>query len=355
MQFHQSTDMYSRFNGPTTNKDAPAPPQPTKAQSAIEKLLFIFLGLLAVLTGLAIWSAYDPDHRRVPNHVAEGIRNDRINIVVFGIGGETHPGGGKDMADAIVLISLKPSTRQAAIISIPRDLWVRVGRYGTHRLNQAHAIGNQGGYPGAGPGLLCDTIQTFFGQPIHGFARVDFKAFSRIIDDLGGIDVYNPHAFHDFLFKDGFPQGWQHLDGKRALAYARYRYIDGPEGTNFSREQRQQQIIDAVREKVRNSGADDAGRLIRALSTLSSNTETNLTAAQMWTLYRTFRDVDRRNVRHVSLQNFTVVFPVTRLIDPGEAVRPRTGDFHEIQRMTREIFNTPPVPASHQQSTVMAR
>jgi len=331
------------------------PPQPTRAQSAIEKFLFAFVGLLAVLAVLALWSAYDPKHRRVPNHIEEGLHGDRVNIVVFGIGGDRHPGGGKDMADAIMLVSLKPSTHQAAVISIPRDLWVRVGLYGTHRLSQAHAIGNQSGYPGAGPGLLCDTIEQLFGQPVHAFVRVDFAAFEEIIDKLGGIDVYCPHAFNDYLFHDGFPQGWLHLNGKRALAYARYRYINGADGTNFARERRQQQIIDAVRDKLRNTGSDSAGRLIGALSALSSHTETNLTATQMWTLYRTFGDVDPKSVEHISLQRFTEVFPVTRFVDPGDAVRPRTGDFNEIRRLTRDVFQSQSMLRANEQSMTMAR
>ena len=333
-----NTDGSGRFSrlDPTVKREEP---KPTKSQSALEYVLFAVFGVLIVLAGVALWSQYDPEHKKVPNTLEAGLKQDRVNILFIGVGGSAHKGGGKDLADSIILASLKPSTKQAAIISVPRDMWVKVGRYGTHRLNQAHAIGNDSGYPGEGPGLLIDTVSTMFHQPIHAFVRVDFAAFEKVIDDLGGIDVYCQRAFYDYLFRDGFTQGWHHLDGERALSYARYRYILGPEGDNFARELRQQQVIDALRDKLQKRGPQDAVRLISAMSTLSSHTTTNLSTPEMLTLYRTFKDVKRNDIRNVSLKPFTEVFHVTRLSDPGEAVRTRTGDYKELHSVAAGIFN----------------
>jgi LCP family protein required for cell wall assembly len=222
---------------------------------------------------------------------------------------------------------------------VPRDFWVRIPGYGQHRINQAHAIGNQSGYPGEGPGLLCDTVESVFAQPIHGFVRIDFSAFEKIIDDVGGVDVYCQRSFYDYLFHDGFNQGWHHLDGKRALRYARYRYILGPEGDNFARELRQQQVMNALRDKLQRRGGQDAMRLIQATSTLSAATETNLTTPQMIAFYRAFHDVKPGDVRSVSLKPFTRIFEVTRFADPGMAVLPRTGNYSELQNVARTIFN----------------
>lgn len=342
------SETYSRYNKKnadgsgrfTRNDRGPVPPpRPTKSQSALEYILFGLFALLIVLAGVALWSQYDPDHKKVPNLIEAGLKSDRVNIVVIGVGGAAHPGGGKDLADSVILASFKPSTKQAAIISVPRDMWVKVGRYGTHRLNQAHAIGNSSGYPGEGPGLLADTVSGLFGQPIHGFVRIDFAAFEKVIDDLGGIDVYCQRSFYDYMFHDGFTKGWNHLDGKRALRYARYRYVLGPEGDNFAREQRQQQVLDALRAKLQSRGPQDAMRLIQAMSTLSDHTTTNLTTPQMVSLYRTFKDVRREDVRNVSLKPFTEIFNVTRINDPGEAVRTRTGDYRELHAVAKNIFN----------------
>src|SRR5207248_2439725 len=137
-----------------------------------------------------------------------------------------------------------------------------------------------------GPGLLTDTVSQIVNQPIHAYVRVDFAAFEKIVDALGGVDIYCQRPFYDFLFNDGFPKGWLHLNGKRALAYARYRYINGPEGDNFARELRQQQVLNAVRAKLQHASPQYVLRLIAALPSLSSSTTTNLTTGQMIELYR---------------------------------------------------------------------
>lgn len=330
--------VYSRLNpdhiGRPPEREAA---RPTKGQSAVEYILFAVFGVLLVVAAIALYSIYSPKHRAVINRVDEGLRNDRVNLVAFGIGGDNHPT--KDqLADSIMLISLKPSTRQVAIVSVPRDLWVKIGSFGTHRINYAHAAGNESGYPGEGAGLLCDTVAQVFNQPVHGFVKVDFSAFEKIVDDIGGIDVVCQRGFYDYLFKDGFARGPHHLDGKRALAYTRYRYVIGPEGDNFARELRQQQVMSAMREKVQRVSPAAAMHLIQAASTLSSATETNLTTPQMIALYRAFRDIPPANVRHVSLKPVTELFEVTRLAEPGEAVRPRNGDWKPMQQLEENVF-----------------
>jgi LCP family protein required for cell wall assembly len=335
---------YKKFNPDASGgrgDDTPSPevPRPTRGQYAAEIALFSLFGILLILAGIALYTSNSPEYKKVPNLVARGLKDDRVNILIFGVGGEQHPS--KDqLADAIMLISLKPSTGQVAVVSVPRDLWVRVGAYGMHRINYAHAVGNQSGYPGAGPGLLTDTVSKIFNQPVHAFVRIDFLAFEKVIDTLGGIDVYCQRGFQDFLFKDGFSKGWQHLSGKRALAYARYRYINGPEGDNFARELRQQQVVNAVREKLQHADSQTVLRLVAAMPTLSASTQTNLTTPQMLALYRRFRAVDPGNIRHVSLKPLTQVFDVMRLTEPGEAVRPRIGDYRELQAVEKSIFDS---------------
>jgi LCP family protein required for cell wall assembly len=334
-----NTDGSGRFRLPNVEYKKPEPPKATRSQSALEYVLFAVVGLLLVFAGVALYTSNSPAHKRVPNTFDAGIKNDRINLLLIGIGGERHPSH-DNLADSIMLVSLKPSTKEAAVMSIPRDLWVKIGGYGTHRINYAHAIGEQSGYPGEGPGLMADTVSKTFGQPVNAFVRIDFSAFERVIDNVGGIDVQCQRGFYDFLFKDGFAEGPHHLDGKRALAYARYRYIIGPEGDNFARELRQQQVINALREKLQSRGPQEVMGLVQAASTMSSATETNLTPTQMLWLYRTFHGVDRNKIRHVSLKPFTENFEVTRLAEAGEGVRTKTGDYTQLQAVEKNIFSS---------------
>jgi len=313
-------------------------PKATGAESTIEYALFGIFGAVILLALFALFTIYSPRHRKVPNRLAEGLRQDRVNILLFGIGGENHPQHDQ-LADSIMLVNLKPSTRQVAIVSIPRDLWVPIGMYGTHRINYAHEVGETGGYPGAGAGLLCDTVSHVFNQPVHAFVRVDFSGFERLIDDIGGVDIFCQRGFYDFLFKDGFARGWHHLDGKRALAYARYRYVIGSDGENFARELRQQQIASAIRDKLQRLNPQSALRVITAASTLSSATETNLTPGQIVSLYSRFHDVPPANIRHVSLKPLTEVFMVNRFGETGEAVRSPIEDDRQLKQVEANIFN----------------
>ena len=333
-----NTDGSGRHGG--TPEIERLPPTPTRTQSAVEITLFIVFAVLVILAGVALYTGYfSAKYKTVPNTVDAGLKHDRVNLVIFGIGGDNHPK--KDqLADSILFVSLKPSTKQAAVVSVPRDLWVRIGRYGTHRINYAHEVGNQSGYPGAGPGLLCDVVSQVFNQPVNGYVRVDFSAFEKLIDDVGGVDVDCQRGFYDFLFRDGFSRGRHHLNGKRALAYARYRYILGPEGDNFARELRQQQVINALREKLQRLSPQNATQLLSALTTLSSATKTNLTTGQMFTLYRLFHDVKPQNIRHVSLKPMTEIFEVKRLAEPGEAVRVPNDNYTALRNLAANIFKS---------------
>src|SRR5690242_3321894 len=101
-------------------------PRPTKGQYAAEIALFSVFGIVLVLAIIALYTTNSPAYKTVPNLFAEGMKQDRLNILVFGVGGDNHPDRDQH-ADAIMLISLKPSTGQVAVVSIPRDLWVHIG------------------------------------------------------------------------------------------------------------------------------------------------------------------------------------------------------------------------------------
>jgi LCP family protein required for cell wall assembly len=334
------TQRFSRLGPQGPQFEAPPPAaKPRKKTRILEFVLFALLGVLVLGGALALWQQYGPKkNENIPNTIAEGFQNDRINILLIGVAGDRSINGGNDLADAIMVVSLKPSTKQAALISIPRDLYVNVGRFGVHRINAAHDIGSKMGYRGGGPGLLADSVSQATGQPIHAFARIDFKAFSRVIDDLGGIDVFVYRPFHDYLFNDTFQQGWQRMNGDRALRYARYRYVHGAEGNNFARELRQQQVVSAVKKKLQNLSVGQALRLFASATTVSKYTATNLGTGDMIKLYQGFKDLPQGNLRHVSLAPLTEVFMVTKVGDTGEAVRPPGNNYAGIHQATRDIF-----------------
>lgn len=337
---HDDSTLRSRLDPELTGRFRKAAPtaRPERKHRIVEWTLFAVLLLVAAVGALAIYTMYAPSYRRVPNAVATGINADRINILLIGVGGDRHPGGGRDLADAIIVASFRPSTHQVALLSVPRDFYVQIGRYGTHRINRAHAIGASTGYPGGGPALLMDTVSDVIGEPIHGFVRVDFEAFEKVIDALGGVDITVPHTFYDTLFRDRFVAGRQHMNGERALRYARYRYINGAEGDNFGREERQQQLLAALQEKIAAMRPGDVLSLMKATMTFSDATDTNLTNRQIIWFYRTFKGVQRSDIRHVSLRPYLEIFEVRQIGSAGEALRPRGASLAPIRRAAENVF-----------------
>jgi LCP family protein required for cell wall assembly len=138
------------------------------------------------------------------------------------------------------------------MISIPRDLWVSIPGYGYYKVNQAYQLGEVNKLPGGGPELAMKTVEHLLGTPIQYYAQIDFDAFVRFIDEIGGVKVNVKEKIKIDLAWDEKGEiklhpGVQTLPGEYALAYARSRHSDGGD---FDRAQRQQQVILGIRDRV---------------------------------------------------------------------------------------------------------
>lgn len=178
---------------------------------------------------------------------------DRLNVLVMGLdqrAGSALPG----RTDVIMIVCLDPEQRKAAVISVPRDLWVEIPGHGEDRINSAYVYGELDGTEGAGPGLTKRTIEQNLGLTIDYYARLDFECFKRIIDVLGGVTIDVPEPITDTRYPDGrygymsihIPAGKQDMNGETALQYVRARH----QSSDFSRMRRQQQVLLAVRDKA---------------------------------------------------------------------------------------------------------
>ena len=152
-----------------------------------------------------------------------GETEGRINIMLLAIGGEGHKG--QNLADTIMVACIRPATNQVALLSIPRDLYVQVPdeQYYT-KINAVHSHG-ESAKRDQGPALLRETVETVTGLPIHYYGRVDFTAFKEIIDAVGGISITIDTTFFDYWHKIAFSSGTEVMDGERAMAFVRARYI----------------------------------------------------------------------------------------------------------------------------------
>ena len=184
---------------------------------------------------------------------------DRVNILLLGVDRRPDEGSGAlTRTDTMMILTFDPFSKTSGLLSIPRDTWVpipiRPGLVLQDRINTATVYGEVYKYPGGGLELVRDTVQYNLGVHIHYYVMVDFDAFRKLIDTLGGIDVDVPVPLADNFYPTEnydikriyFPAGLQHLDGERALQYARSRHQD----SDFGRIQRQQQVMRAARLKL---------------------------------------------------------------------------------------------------------
>lgn len=180
-----------------------------------------------------------------------------LNILLLGT--DARPGDtDATRTDAMVLVHLDRKDGAVSMLSFPRDLWVKYPGYGEGRINAAYAIGEKQIGPGGGAALAKATVSRLTGLPVDGFVLVNFAGFKTLIDKLGGISVDVPRPIDDPAFPTEnygtiavhFDAGVQQMDGERALVYARTRHAD----SDFGRNQRQQQVIMAIFDKVRANG-----------------------------------------------------------------------------------------------------
>ena len=152
----------------------------------------------------------------------------------------------KARSDVNILAVVNPSTKRVALINTPRDYYVDlVGTNSKDKLTHAGLYGVE---------TSMATLGNLYGVNVDQYLRINFAGFISIIDAVGGVDVYSDQAFTSvgspgYYDPTTFAEGWNHLDGKSALAFARERHAfktgDIQRGIN------QMKVIDAMAEKLK--------------------------------------------------------------------------------------------------------
>lgn len=220
----------------------------------------------------------------------------RVNVLLMGLDArDWESNDGPPRTDTMILFTYDPASGTAGMLSIPRDLWVDIPGFGHHKINAAYQLGEGSRLPGGGPGLAIKTVEQFLGITISYYAQVDFSAFERFVDIIGGVKLDVQQEVEIKVIGDEYPRmiypGRQTLNGAYALAYARARHSDDGD---FDRARRQQEIIMALRnqllrEDVRGVLLARGGEIYQSLA---SGVNTNMTLDEMFKLGWTLRNVD---------------------------------------------------------------
>lgn len=230
----------------------------------------------------------------------------RVTILVMGLDYRDWSAGEIPHSDTMILFTMDPLNQTAAIVSIPRDIWVSVPGYDYEKINTAYYLGELNNLPGGGAALAARTVEEFLGIPIDYYAQIDFQAFIDFIDDIQGVrlDIKEPITL-DRLGKWNtvtLEPGIITLPGDYALAYVRTRYT---EGGDFDRAARQQEVIMAIRDRILEF--DMLPNLVanapQIYEDLSGGINTNMNLSQVIKLAWSAMDIDRENIQQVIISN----------------------------------------------------
>ncbi len=225
------------------------------------------------------------------DYVMPKSESDRYDVLILGVRGKDDPDGGS-LTDTIMLFSLDKTTGRSTLVSIPRDLYVRIGEDRKEKINAAYVyLGLKG---------TEKLVSQITGVYVDNSVVFDFSSFKKIIDDIGGIDIMLAQPFEEttqwgYVFK--LPAGLNHLDGENALYYVRSRYSSN----DFDRARRQQQVMIAIKNKMLQLDfLSNPVRSLSLLNTLKRNIHTDINLLDVKGLIEIAQQVDAKNInRHV--------------------------------------------------------
>lgn len=234
---------------------------------------------------------------------------ERMVIALLGVDDRGSGYATASRTDSINLLNVNFTRRTAAMLSIPRDLYVPLpdlGDYGIYqdRINTAFEYGEIWQGPGFGPSEFKNTVALNFGIRVDRYVLVNFSAFVAVVDAVGGIDVDVPEDIRDPYFPadDGYgtivfemAAGRQHLDGATALRYARTRHQDG----DFQRSARQQQVMLALRDKL--LSPETIPHLPQLIASFGNLAQTDLSAQDIAALACVGPQIDRSAITMLAI------------------------------------------------------
>jgi LCP family protein required for cell wall assembly len=200
--------------------------------------------------------------------------HDRLNVLILGIDSRGVAGDTMN-TDTMIVLSLDPVNRTAAMLSVPRDTLVTIPGAGQQKVNAAFGLG--------GPQLAQQTVENLLGIRMNSYALINFQAFTEIVDAVGGVlvDVKRPIRDEAYPTADfgverlNIQPGPQLMPGDLALKYARSRH----DSNDFSRARRQQDVIAAIRARLATDGM--LARLPGIVNEVGSAVETNFDPANI--------------------------------------------------------------------------
>ena len=286
--------------------------------------------------------------------------SDRTNVLIMGFGGGTHDGA--FLTDSLSVISLLPQSHHTSLVAVPRDLFVQYppnsGQYTKINAIYPSAAGYTNKDPKAGGDAIAQKIALVTGLDVKFWVSIDFNGFHKLIDAIGGIDVYVPDSFNacypnnDDANKDAswkkvqFNKGMEHMNGDRAITYARAREPlavcnmgqsqNLAELTDFGRSARQQIMVKAVLAKVKQWSTWP--HLYDAMDAMKSAIYTNMSLADLGQ-FALKMDLNDAKTARIGLSNQNVLID-DQSSDGQYILQPQNHDWGVIPKYVQQhLYN----------------
>mgnify|MGYP001668730723 CR=1 FL=1 len=269
-------------------KNSPPPAVPKKKRRIWPYVAIVFLFFVAAAAG-ALFASTSLLDKEDPKAEEEHLltAKDKSTIMIMGVDQREDDVG---RSDTLMVTMIDPKKNKAALLSVPRDTRVKIKGHGYDKINAAYAYG--------GEKLTQRTVEDFLGIRMDHYVIINTHAFQKIIDAIGGIDidVEKRMYYEDPWDDDGglvidLRPGRQHMDGKTAVTYVRYRDEEG----DIGRVKRQQKFMRACVDAVTTPAI--LPRLPGIIASVIDSVKTDLSVRQMLEFIGTLKQAQAKGLR----------------------------------------------------------
>ncbi|MDY6272860.1 MAG: LCP family protein [Selenomonadaceae bacterium] len=275
------------------------PPRRTrkKKKSRFWTWLLVLLCFVGAAVAGAMFASSSLLDKTAGDAVEDGLltAKDKSTIMIMGVDAREDDVG---RSDTLMIAAVDPKRNQASLLSVPRDTRVKIAGHGWDKINAAYAYGSAKSGILGGEKLAQRTVEDFLGVNIDHYVVIDTHAFQKIIDAIGGIDidVEKRMYYEDPWDDDGglvinLKPGMQHMDGKTAVTYVRYRDEEG----DIGRIKRQQKFMKACMEKITSPAI--IPKLPAVIKEVMGSVKTDLSFRQLLEFAGTLKEAQKNGLK----------------------------------------------------------
>jgi len=313
------------------------PKKKIKKKWSRKKKIVLFL-LLFFLSGISfftwiVWSSVEKifSNGLNPFTILANLRptalagegDGRTNILLLGNGDPDWPGA--DLTDTVMIASINTRDNSVLLISIPRDFYVKIDNHGWDKINSAYVYGEQ--YKkGGGPQSIENAVSDVLDIPIHYYAKVDFTAFKKAIDAVGGVSITPSEDLYDPYYPGGtvnFDGGKTYsMKGDLALKYARSRQTT----SDFDRARRQQEVMIALKEKALSLGTlSNPKTVLDLIGIMGDHVRTDLQPNEIKRIMDISKELNSGKINSAVIDGENTKLATTGMIGDASCVFPVAG------------------------------